>query len=914
MKRVVFASLFALLIIAAIVFAYFYYQQLKSPASESFAAIPTDAALVIEIKKVSGLWEKILQTDSWASLSKQPVLSKISLQAQFLDSAMAANKDINALFQNKPLVISVHVSKSTDFDFLYLVNVPRFNQEGLVNGIIANLTGPQADIKKRNYNGAVIREVTLPGTGQTFAYTVSKGLFMGSKSSVLIEDAVRQLKSGTSLRNDKNFRRVYESAGKNVDAAIMVNYRNMGKLAGVFASDNASGVLGALPAFSQWGEFDVKIKPEGVSLNGFTSPSDSSHFLSAFSNQQPVSTDLINYIPRRVAVFQYFGQSDFQSYYSKLWSFISTRDKASARAEYFTQLDKLTGANTKEKMLAWIGSAQIYFITETNSASYANNAFAMIKTADAALARTSLKQLAETIARKKGTGYKEELYKGRIIGFVNHPSLLPNLLGPVYSHIDKFFYTMVDDVVIIGNQASSVRGYIDDISTGKTLISEPAYKDLQQGLSSSCNYYAYVNYTRAAYIIRSMSNNNTIEFLSANGSYFDKLDAIATQFSANGNLMFNNLYFHYGTTKVSKGEVNALWATQLDTACALPPNIVINHNNAQHEIMVQDVAGNLYLIDASGEVIWKRKIPEQMLGEVHQVDLFKNGKLQYLFNTQSKLYMIDRNANDVGNFPIRLPAKATTALSIFDYDKNLDYRIFVPCENGQVYTYQANGKPLIGWQLTEPLGFVNNPIQHFNADGKDYLVLSDTNGKLLVLDRRGEIKSKSTLPVVRPDNSRLFIQQDASKRVYFVTTDTAGTLYSIFADGNTLTKAVGSHSSYHKFIFRDINADGEEDYIFMDDNRLEAYRRDNTLIFSKAFDREMLNDIDLFIFSTGRGKIGVVSPPLNETYLINDDGSVYSGFPLKGSARFVIDDLNNDGSRKVITTSLDGNVYVYNLD
>jgi hypothetical protein len=89
----------------------------------------------------------------------------------------------------------------------------------------------------------------------------------------------------------------------------------------------------------------------------------------------------------------------------------------------------------------------------------------------------------------------------------------------------------------------------------------------------------------------------------------------------------------------------------------------------EKEILVQDKLNNLYLINNMGRVVWKYPLEAPILGEIAQIDLFKNNKLQYLFNTTHKIHLLDRNANPVANYPISLPATATNGLTVYDYDK-----------------------------------------------------------------------------------------------------------------------------------------------------------------------------------------------------------------------------------------------------
>ena len=71
----------------------------------------------------------------------------------------------------------------------------------------------------------------------------------------------------------------------------------------------------------------------------------------------------------------------------------------------------------------------------------------------------------------------------------------------------------------------------------------------------------------------------------------------------------------------------------------------------EKELFVQDDRHTVYLINDVGRVLWKLPLGQQINSEVYQVDLFKNGKLQYLFSTPDKMYLIDRNGMQRGVSP-----------------------------------------------------------------------------------------------------------------------------------------------------------------------------------------------------------------------------------------------------------------------
>ena len=76
------------------------------------------------------------------------------------------------------------------------------------------------------------------------------------------------------------------------------------------------------------------------------------------------------------------------------------------------------------------------------------------------------------------------------------------------------------------------------------------------------------------------------------------------------------------------------WTVNLDYETNYKPQFVINHYNQAFEIFTQDIENNIYLINDNGALLWKKKIGNAILGDIHQIDRYKNTKLQYLFNTK----------------------------------------------------------------------------------------------------------------------------------------------------------------------------------------------------------------------------------------------------------------------------------------
>jgi len=74
----------------------------------------------------------------------------------------------------------------------------------------------------------------------------------------------------------------------------------------------------------------------------------------------------------------------------------------------------------------------------------------------------------------------------------------------------------------------------------------------------------------------------------------------------------------------------------------------------------------------------------------------------------------------------------------------------------------------------------------------------------------------------------------------------------------------------------------------MDENKLEVYKQNGAIYFEYTFNETITDPPIYFYFSYDDRKIGVVSKTTNQIYLFNNDGELYTGFPLKGSTKFTI--------------------------
>ena len=68
-----------------------------------------------------------------------------------------------------------------------------------------------------------------------------------------------------------------------------------------------------------------------------------------------------------------------------------------------------------------------------------------------------------------------------------------------------------------------------------------------------------------------------------------------------------------------------------------------------------------------------------------------------VFNTKSKLHVIDILGNEIERFPIKFNYLASNPVSIFDYDNNKDYRFLIAGDDNKIHNYNISGTQVTGW-------------------------------------------------------------------------------------------------------------------------------------------------------------------------------------------------------------------------
>ena len=329
-------------------------------------------------------------------------------------------------------------------------------------------------------------------------------------------------------------------------------------------------------------------------------------------------------------------------------------------------------------------------------------------------------------------------------------------------------------------------------------------------------------------------------------------------------------------------KLNSVFKT--DNRITTIPKIVTNYITKEKEIIFQNDSNQLFLVSLDGELIWKKDLNSKIVGDINQVDLYKNGRLQYAFNTSNDFQIIDKN----GNMVKKINYENKLGLSVFDYDKIKNYRFFLFNDNIRVLNSKMNN--VNGFSTKNLKGKLNYKPKHFRSGDKDYLVFN-VDGELKITDRRGNIRIKNRLKNI---NNDIFFNKNM-----FTTIDSENNLIRIDKLGKIKKDPLPLESKYSLFA-------NNNNLVYLSENILTINGKNIELSFGdytkpKIFKTKTLD------------YISITDKQENKLYIFDANGNLVEKFPVFGSS--VIDLFENKKSEKFISVLGEKNeVLIYSFN
>ncbi|NBC57534.1 MAG: hypothetical protein GVY05_04525 [Bacteroidetes bacterium] len=286
------------------------------------------------------------------------------------------------------------------------------------------------------------------------------------------------------------------------------------------------------------------------------------------------------------------------------------------------------------------------------------------------------------------------------------------------------------------------------------------------------------------------------------------------------------------------------------------PQFFKNWRTGQQDVVYQDVNNKLHLVDTKGNKIWTKQLDSPIIGRINSIDIYQNTRIQLAFATQNRVYVLDKNGNEVSPFPLKFRNEITQQLSVFDYDNNGRYR-FVVVMGKKIRMYNKEGQRVRGFKFKKTKTPLAYPMKHIRIGRRDYILAQEQSGQLHILSRTGKTRVNITEDISHTDNQ--WYEHDQS----FVSVNDKGQILKISENGK-------------------VNRDDKEwiNPKFKANDKIFVSMSENQLHINKTITELPYGVYTQPLFLSNH--IGITDTQAQKVYVLDKSGQIVEGFPIYG--------------------------------
>ncbi|MEP2025316.1 MAG: hypothetical protein ABJH98_03320 [Reichenbachiella sp.] len=839
--------------------------------------VPDNSILVFEPNDFTYLWRTDDKRKIVKNLKSLPELDSIQQVINRLDSV--TNFQFSKVVDQGHLLISFHQNTNESLAALYILEVQELQQHSLLSDVQQYLKDSlKFEPSNRNYQDYLITEFKKEKT--TLTYIFHKNFLIASFSPFLVEDAIRMITDSKVNTYQETELRVAQVAQGNSGAGrcyINTNYLN--KLAGIFANPVQIDTT-PLKWLTHLMYMDLNFENDKIHLSGFAVNDTSKiNYLSAFDGIRGVGFDMKNIVPANTSYVLHASVEDVSQWHIGLKNY--WRKHEPAQLTQIGELENRFDFNIRD-FYEFMSDEVGYFVLES-SRSFNSDLIFCIEHKSQELATQFFESLAQK-ANTDSTLYLEN-YAERQIRHINIDEIPSRLFGSMYSGFPSSYYFIDGSYVYFGNSQQVLEILIDDIDNENTWRRSVRTNAFLESTHEDANFSMFVKSNGALNQVGKVLNDNWAKYLEVNKTILSQIEYAAIQFTHVDGEYYTSLLLQHPGELIKQIQPQSFeiqkqqgFANNLISK----PFAVRNHNDRTLEMIVQDEAFTLHLLDVNLKPALQIPLKGKLKSKIYQVDYYKNGKLQYLFALDQSVHMIDRNGTYIPGYPFKLKSgQQISELSLIDYDKSRNYRIMVADSKGNYYLYNKAGKLLDGW---DPKKMSSSPAtlgRHVRVQKNDYMLLVQKNGIFQNLNRRGETRDgfpidlKGTISQdyfiskgSKPANTEISALTDLGELVSF-------NLAGVVTDRRQLVR------ENDQDIFSLVNSGTEKEFIVIkkNDNKLFIYNEALVEQFQIEINSKSLI-YQYYYFGVDNQLIIIINQQKNEGYIYNQDGRLLHKSPL----------------------------------
>lgn len=860
MRRI---SLIISVVVLAIisVWAYQHFVVGSDKTIDPLDAVPSDAILILDIADGGNSLEQFYESSLlWKNFEQTRIAGDFKAFILLLDSIANSNR----------VTFSIHQLDNDYHSLICIADPDKKLLEILINK------------GKANSSDASIYSII----GLSYLFTYSDDIILVSSSDQMLSKGMEALDHKNSILGDKYFLNIRSLKDSDADQNL---YLNLNRFKVPLDTIIKNPDFKFSSDFSGWSLLELFSKANMITGRGFIQfDTTNNKTLAIFADQTPQSLEYLEVLPVKTALYKSMG-------FSNAGSFINNLSK--------TITQNAESEKIKDYLASWMGGVVGMGVLESEDGD-SEAKYAFIGLRDSILFEEK-----STLFLDEGVEKIE--YWGYQFRRLDESFDLSQLFGENYNGIKQPYFIILESFVFYATDPVTLKSIIKQFKNGQTLGQDESFSLIQQELLDDASMVYYLSPAIGQNFIAKYLNDSIVANWLPKAGEINNLQALVIQLSSfKKELVYVHSIIKHQHVELAR-RTNALWESDIEEKVIQKPQLVIDYNNGNCDIVVQDTENYLSLINNTGKTLWVYPLSKSILSKIEQIDIYKNGKLQLLFNTSDSLFCIDRKGRNVENYPIALPDTTSNELALLDYDKNKNYRILIGTATGRIIMYDAKGNKVRGWNFVKVRSAISEQIKHIKIGKKDYIFATTSNGTILLLDRKGKSRYQVKENIVeKQGQSFIYTGRNIQESGIFYI-DTLGQVVKLPFNGKKNYLPIKGEKG-DQLLVKYLKEQNSYGLIIFNYFKIEGFSLDG----SKLFNNIPVSKLDLapsLYRLNSENWIGYTDTEEQQGYLLNFNGELYPSFPVKGISPFSIRDINKDGTLEMVIADDTGGLIVYTL-
>ena len=514
--------------------------------------IPSNAVFFLETEKPISTWEDIRSNTIWTHLKQHPYFSELTENANTLDTLFQENRKLFKLLGSRSLLVSAHMYKRNDYDFLFVVDLQKISKFTQFKDYLGKVLSDSYSFSRREYKTKDVIELLDKETKETLYLTVLDNLLVASYTNALTEAAIDEYTVPT-IGRDQNYIDIF----KKVDHDNMLRLYVQQKYVKDFAKsyiDTPNESLNYISENLLYTGLSFDLDNTLLLAEGYTNFKERHQtYIEALHKSGLGKRSIAEVAPQRTAFYLSLGFDSFERFYDNFQELkqqnteeLDTYEATIAKTEKFLDI------NIKEQFVDWMDDEVAFLQLQPTQLGRKNEFAVVLKATDGAKAKTQLDVVLKQIKKKTPVKFRQVNYRGYTISFMAMKGFFKPLLGRFFKDLEKPYFIIIEDYVIFSNHPQTLKNFINDYEAEKTLENSKEYQNFSEHFDNKSNMFAYINMPLFYKNMKYMVSPETRTQLQKNKAYITCFSQIGMQLSASGAIFKSQFAAEYRDPKTFK--------------------------------------------------------------------------------------------------------------------------------------------------------------------------------------------------------------------------------------------------------------------------------------------------------------------------------------------------------------------------